>query len=121
MAEAKKSPASKTPKVSKDGAAQKDVDENKIYGVLAYIGILFIVPLLAAKDSPFAKFHANQGAVLFIAGVAVNVVWVVPILGWIVGFFGWIAVLVLAVLGIINAANGKMEKLPLIGDFELIK
>lgn len=120
MAEAKKT-APKATKPVKVEAQSKDVEENKIYGVLAYIGILFIVPLLAAKDSPFAKFHANQGAILFIAGVAVNVVWIVPVLGWIVGFFGWIAVLILAVLGIINAANGKMEKLPLIGDFELIK
>lgn len=120
MAEAKKT-TKKSTKPVKVEAQTNDVEENKIYGILAYIGILFIVPLLAAKDSPFAKFHANQGAILFIAGVAVNVVWIVPVLGWIVGFFGWIAVLGLAVMGIINAANGKMEKLPLIGDFELIK
>jgi len=120
MAEAKKTTI-KTAKPVKVEAQSRDVEENKIYGILAYIGILFIVPLLAAKDSPFAKFHANQGAILFIAGVAVNVVWIVPVLGWVVGFFGWIAVLGLAVMGIINAANGKMKKLPLIGDFELIK
>lgn len=99
----------------------KDVEKNKVFGILAYIGILFIVPLLAAPESKFAKFHANQGCLLFILGVAVNVVWVVPILGWIVGFFGWILVLVLAVMGIVNAANGKMQKLPLIGEYEIIK
>ena len=30
------------------------------------LGILCLVPILAAKDSPFAKYHANQGLVLFL-------------------------------------------------------
>jgi uncharacterized membrane protein len=102
-------------------AGNKDVEENKVYGVLAYIGILFLVPLLVAPKSPFAKFHANQGCVLFIASVALSIVWIIPILGWIVGFVGGVAVLVFAVMGIINAINGKMKKLPLIGDIEIIK
>lgn len=105
----------------KKSSASKDVEKNKVFGILAYIGLLFLVPLLAAPESRFAKFHANQGLILFIFSVAINCVWIVPVLGWIVGFFGWIAVVVLAIMGIINAANGKMEKLPLIGDFELIK
>lgn len=116
MAEAKKV---EKPEVVSGG--KKDVEENKIYGILAYIGILFIIPLLAAPKSPFAKFHANQGCVLFIASFVLGLVWIIPILGWIVGFFGGIAVLVFAVLGIINAANGEMKKLPLIGDIEIIK
>jgi uncharacterized membrane protein len=102
-------------------AGANDVEQNKIYAVLAYIGILFIIPLLAAKDSPFAKFHANQGCVLFIASVILGVVAVIPVLGWLAAFVGGIGTLVLAIMGIINAINGKMEKLPLIGDIELIK
>ncbi len=117
MAEEKKT----TPKVKVPAVNAKDVEENKIYGILAYIGILFIVPLLAAPKSPFAKFHANQGCVLFIAGVALAVISWIPILGWLIGFIGWIVVVVLAIMGIVNAAGGKMEKLPLIGDIEIIK
>ena len=109
---------SKKPAPSADAS---DVEKNKVFGILAYIGILFLIQLLAAPESKFAKFHANQGCILFILAVAVNVVWIVPVLGWIIGFFGWIAVLVLAVMGIINAAGGTMKKLPLIGDFEIIK
>lgn len=116
MAEAKKV---EKPEVVSGG--KKDVEENKIYGVLAYIGILFIVPLLAAPKSPFAKFHANQGCVLFIAGVALGLVAWIPILGWIVGFVGWVFLLVLAIMGIVNALNGEMKKLPLLGDIEIIK
>lgn len=116
MAEAKK-PA--PVKEVKDDT--KDVQENKVFGILAYIGILFLVPLLAAPKSKFAQFHANQGLVLFIGEVALGLVAIIPILGWIVWFFGSIAALVLAVMGIINAANGKMQKLPLIGDIQILK
>lgn len=116
MAEAKKVAE---PEVVSGG--KNDVQENKIYGILAYIGILFIVPLLAAPKSPFAKFHANQGCILFIASVALSLVAWIPILGWIVGFAGWVFLLVLAIMGIVNAANGEMKKLPLLGDFEIIK
>lgn len=106
-------------KVSSDQS--KDIEENKVLAILSYIGILFIVPLLAAPKSKFAKFHANQGCALFIVEVALGIVWIIPILGWLVGFFGGIFTFILAIMGIINAANGKSEKLPLIGDIEIIK
>ncbi len=115
MAEAKKKPEAKA------ASSSSDVEKNKVFGVLAYIGILFLVPLLAAPESKFAKFHANQGLTLFIVEVGLSMIAIIPILGWLVWFFGSIACLVLAIMGIINAAGGKMEKLPLIGNFELIK
>jgi len=117
MAETKKVASEK----ADSSASAKDIEENKVLALLSYIGILFIVPLLAAPKSKFAKFHANQGCVLFIAEVALSVVWIVPILGWIIGFFGGIFTLVLAIMGIINALNGKSTKLPLIGDIVVIK
>ena len=47
-----------------------DINQNKIMAILAYFGILVVIPILAAKESKFARFHANQGLVLFIASVA---------------------------------------------------
>lgn len=44
----------------------QDVADNKVMAVLAYIGFLFLIPLLAAPQSKFARFHTNQGLVLFI-------------------------------------------------------
>src|SRR5471030_1450735 len=41
--------------------ASDDVEKNKVFGILAYLGPLCLVPILVAKDSPFAKYHANQG------------------------------------------------------------
>lgn len=113
--------SSNKPVEVKEVPNNEDVEKNKVYGVLAYIGILFLVPLLAAPESKFAKFHANQGCVLFLAGLVSSFVLIIPILGWIAGFFGGIFVFVLAIMGIVNALNGKMEKLPLLGNIELIK
>ena len=90
-----------------------DIEENKIFAILAYIGILWLVGLLAAKDSKFARFHVNQGIVLFIAALLS----VIPIIGWI-----WsMVVFVFAIIGIVNAATGKAKELPLIGGIRIIK
>ena len=51
-----------------------DIKSNKGVSVLAYFGLLFLVPLLAAKDSKFARFHTNQGIVLFILSIAFSLV-----------------------------------------------
>ena len=102
-----------------------DVANNKIMAILAYFGILFLVPLLAAKESPFARFHANQGVLLFIAGAALYVVYfillmILPIVGLIFSIT-FLGLLVLAIMGIINAAQGQMKELPLIGKYKIIK
>lgn len=98
-----------------------DVEKNKAMGILAYI--LFFIPLIAAKESRFAMYHANQGLILFLAALIVNVVGgIIPIIGWLIIIpIGNLAVLIGAILGIIKAAGGKVAPLPLIGKFELIK
>ena len=96
-----------------------DIEKNKAMGLLAYI--LFFIPLLAAKDSPFARYHANQGLVLFLCGLISSVLWIIPILGWIIAPILSIVITVLAVIGIINALNGKAKELPIIGKFKILK
>lgn len=105
----------------KKSDTQSDVDKNKALAIIAYIGILWIVPVVAAKDSEYAMFHANQGLNLFLVAVALMFIWIIPILGWLIGFFGWIFVVILAIMGIINAANGEQKPLPIIGGWRLIK
>lgn len=102
-----------------------DISNNKVMAILAYFGILVLVPLLAAKESPFARFHANQGLVLFVASI---ICWIVAavlssISSWLglIGTILYIVIGVLAIIGIINAATGKAKQLPLIGGIQLIK
>lgn len=100
---------------------KEDAEKNKVMAIIAYI--IFFIPLLAARDSKFAMYHANQGLNLFLLAVAVSVVGtVIPFLGWFIILpFGHLAVLIFAIMGIINASKGEMKPLPLIGKFELIK
>lgn len=99
----------------------EDVDKNRVFAILAYI--IFFIPLLAARESRFAMYHANQGLILFLAALALNIVGtIVPVIGWFIILpLGNLAVLACVVLGIINAAQGQLKQLPLIGRFQLIK
>lgn len=99
----------------------KDAEDNKVYAVLSYIGLLFLVPLLAAKDSPYARFHANQGIVLFIACVVFAALCGVPFVGWLIGAIGEIGSVVLMIMGIISAWKGEKKELPFIGKFRILK
>ncbi len=96
---------------------EKDISDNKVMAVLAYFGILFLIPLFAAKESKYARFHTNQGIILFIVGIIVTALSWIPVLGWILA----LAVFVLFVFGVVNAAQGKAKDLPLIGSFRILK
>lgn len=100
----------------------EDIKANKIYAVLAYIGILVLIPLFLAGDSKFARFHTNQGFTLFLCSL---VCW---ILGFIkIGLFKFIAgllgfcIFVYAVIGIINVIKGRAKELPGIGNLTFLK
>lgn len=102
-----------------------DAEKNKPMAIIGYIiPILFFIPLITdAKNSVFAKFHANQQLNLLLAAIAVNVVGgIIPFLGWFIILpIGSIILIVLAIMGIINGAKGEMKKLPIIGGYEIIK
>ena len=107
----------------------QDINDNKGMSVLAYIGILFFIPLLACPNSRFARYHTNQGLVLFLLELAIGVVTSIftfipvigPIIGGLLSAVGGIFTLVLMIMGIINAAQGQAKELPLIGKFTLLK
>lgn len=97
---------------------EKDINDNKVMALLAYLSWLILIPLLVspAKDSPFVRFHVNQGLILFIANlisVALSFVCI--------GFITSIICFVLMIIGIVNAVQGKAKELPIIGKFRLIK
>ena len=106
---------------------KEDVEDNKIISLFAYIGILFLIPLLAAKQSRFARYHVNQGLVLFIFEIAITfplyLLSLIPTVGIIFSITGYVfdaLFVVLMVLGIVNSVQGKAKELPLIGKIKLI-
>lgn len=113
-------------------SSQQEINDGKAFAILAYIGILVLIPIFAAKDNKFARFHANQGLLLFIAEViyvifyqivtyfvlafAWGLYWLLPILG-----LCGLVFLVFAILGIVNAAGEKTKELPVIGSIRILK
>ena len=107
---------------------KQDIEQNKIMALLAYLSWLVLIPLIAAKDSKFARFHCNQGIVLAIAEIIVGIVCgilsIIPYVGWVFTILGSVVGLcafILSILGIINAVNGKAKELPIVGKFRILK
>ena len=89
--------------------------KNTTMAAIAYI--LFFVPLLTdAKDDPFVKFHVKQGLLLLILSIFTSILGRIPIIGiigWVLGF----GLFILWVIGIMNALNGSMTPVPLVGQY----
>jgi uncharacterized membrane protein len=113
----------------------EDADQNKIFGILAYVPIplplFWLIPFIAAKESPFARYHANQGLVLCVGWLAIAIFnfAVSLVLGMLPSFLSflsaalgllYLAPLALAIYGIVNAAAGKCVPLPVIGGIKLL-
>ena len=131
-----------TPAEIADAKDVADIQQHKVAAALGYI--LFVIPLIAAPNSKFARYHANQGLLLLI--LLFVVVMLVSLLTggvWAIdhflrgridllatffncGFYllqvamlvGWAA---LAVMGIVHAMSGVREPLPVIGHWTLIE
>ncbi len=112
--------------------SREDIEQNKAMAILAYLGILVLVPIFAAKDSRFARYHANQGLVLLITMVSY---WIIEKILNAVFFAIWwglgsifsvllslvyLLFVVYIVLGIVNAAKGEAKELPVIGKITIL-
>lgn len=103
----------------------KDIEENKAFAILSYIGPLFIIGLIAAPNSKFTRFHANQGLVLFILeilfGIATKIFLFIPIVSILVNSVTGLISFLYIVIGVYNSASGRAKELPLIGGISIIK
>jgi uncharacterized membrane protein len=104
--------------------AAPNAQDDKLIGVLSYLGILWVVAyiLYGSKKTEYNLFHVKQGLGLIIVWVALWVIGFVcayiPVLGFIIGIlmmFVYLFLFVVAIIGIINAINGQQKPLILIG------
>lgn len=91
-------------------------EQDKIMLVLAYFGLLSLIPFLTVKDSEYVKYHAKQGLVLFVAMVVVAILNVIPVIGTIIYCVGFLAYLVVSIMGIMKALKGERWQIPVISD-----
>lgn len=90
----------------------KDTEDHKFVAALSYIGILFLVPLLVKKESPFAQFHAKQGLVLVIIFFVGSFFFWIPIIGWLAFLF----LLIADILALIKTLQGQAWEIPIVTD-----
>lgn len=109
-----------------------DIESNKVMSILAYLGPLVLIPIFGAKNSRFARFHANQGLILFIVLIIYAIISnvlssIILAISWRLYFITNILSLVnivftvMAVIGIINAVKGRAKELPVIGSIKVLK
>lgn len=101
-----------TPVVQQVVASNDDVTNNKTMAILSYLWLLVFIPLLTVKDSPFVKFHVNQGLWLLIISTVLNFVVGLTVILVFLYCITVPAMFVYMILGIINANNGEMKPLP---------
>ena len=101
-----------------ENTPQSNENDDKLITILSYLGFLWIISyiLYGKKKSEYNLFHLRQGLGLFIIVIANWIIGRIPVIGFLSLFIA-IAILIFAIIGIINAANGTQKPLPLIGDF----
>lgn len=123
--------------VATTGGTSGLTDNEKYLSALGYVWIccaapLFLVPLFAAKDSRFAKYHAKQAAALYIAAiVGIILSYVISIvlqiggaminfqylacIGTVIWFLVAAGCFVMMIIGAVNAMQGQEKELPGLG------
>ncbi len=94
--------------------------KENVEGALCYVlgwitGIAF---LMLEEENRFVRFHAMQSIVTFLPLTVITVIlsWI-PFIGWVIGQLIRILALILWLVLILKAYQGKMYKLPIAGDF----
>lgn len=118
--------------VARPVLSAQEINEGKVMAILVYVialifPLFWLVPLIM-RDNRFSLYHAKQGLMHFlvsaVGGAAAGVVTL--LLGIVTLGFGfcllplvWIAWVLfhygLLIIGIVNAANGEIKPLPIIG------
>jgi fumarate reductase subunit D len=87
------------------------------YGVLSYLSIFCLVPILMKKEDDFIKFHAKQGLMLFIVEVAIGIIGIIPFLGGIILTLGVLLCGLVSLAGIVQVLMGNKWSIPVISEW----
>jgi uncharacterized membrane protein len=103
----------------------KEVEEGKAFAILSYalgfLGLPFFLVPLVMRNNAFSLYHSKQCLMIWLAGIAGGMISGILVavfcLGIITGFALGIFILVVEIIGLINASKGEMKPLPLIGAY----
>jgi uncharacterized membrane protein len=92
----------------------------KLKAIIAHfwwIGWVIALVININEKEEFASFYIRQTLGLWIASVAVSILWTIPLLGWLAGTIGIILLFVLWLMSLISAISGEMKEVPWIGHY----
>lgn len=92
----------------------------KVAALLCYFAgfITGIIFLIIEKQSRYVRLHAMQSTVIFASILVINIVLgFIPIIGWLIGILLPLATFVLWIGLMVLALQGRIYKLPIVGDF----
>jgi len=120
----------------------------KAFMIISYLGILWLISMLAENKDENVRFHVGQGIILTISTIALMIILnilnstIIPnIFGTSYDLFGgirivnstgvwvmrilnwitWLIILILSIVGIINANKNEKKPLPIIGNMAFYK
>lgn len=107
-------PASTGPQMS-----MKELQDGKVFAILCYALSIICIPFwllpIIMRNNAFSLYHSKQVLMLWLVGVATGAVAWVPCAGWILAIVVFIGLLVLNVIGLLNAVGERCRPLPVVG------
>lgn len=105
---------------------REDFEKNKTMAALGYL--VFFIPLIQCKNSKLGRYCANQGLILLVLIILVNVFFgiftVVPFIGWLFRLIGSLIGFALLCVGLIcfiqMMTNERVIELPYVGFIKLL-
>lgn len=108
--------------IAEQTVPEQEINEGKTFAILSYalsfVSLPFFLVPLIMRNNAYALYHAKQSLMIWLGGIAVSLVGsvlLVVCIGAVILLAGGIFLLVLNIMGLINAINGKMEPIPVIG------
>lgn len=93
-------------------------ERNNTIAILSYITIIgWVIALVMNQDKkdPFASFHLRQSLGLFLTGLAISFINIIPILGWLIWIVVFFVLIYMWITGLLNAINYREKPLPFLG------
>lgn len=93
--------------------------EDKTAAILSYITVLgFIIALVlhSQRRTRIGSYHMRQSLGIYLTGVVAGLLVFIPFIGWIAMPVVGLVLMVFWIMGLVAAAQGRMQPVPLIGD-----
>jgi uncharacterized membrane protein len=100
----------------------EDIKENKLFAILPYFFFVFgVIACLLRKDSKYCLFHAKNAIRLELASLLACLLMIIPVLGWIAGGICLMILVVVNIMAIVFAFQGRAKDLPVVSGIKFLQ